>query len=462
MTFKRSGDPGEIELSVTLWRNGKKLTNKQGAGDLQQFVRGVEIFESIEQATLECMIIIEDSAGLMNAITGSEVFQVSIVGTIYDRTYNFRSYEIASRSRTNQGNDIYIVNCCSDEYVKNEVTNVFGHSDKVFNNKTEASQIVKYLVKNQKYLGSAKRVFAPETLNKHQLVVPNWRVFDTIYWIAQRTIRKKASGKGFQNGFAFFENGLGFHFKSIDKMIDDINDMGGPAKTNTTTGRPRLYEYEYTPKGADEGANDPFRIKTVVFPNERNFLNGLRHGTWSGYSIGFDPVTITSSIMGTSTDMSVDAYRYSLEESWKNMSHIGKNTKNPFSKADKEVKNLVNYPKRVRYTMLPNQNFDPNFFNKLVPQKSKNYEALVELQAYQWMRFESLKTIKLQIEVPGNLDLYVGSGVNIVIPNNFVSGGKTEIDKKYSGRYMIAALTHKTTGLKLLTEMFLVKDSVLK
>ena len=144
------------------------------------------------------------------------------------------------------------------------------------------------------------------------------------------------------------------------------------------------------------------------------------------------------------------------------MSHIGKGTANPFSKADKEVKNLVNYPKRVRYTMLPNQNFDPNFFNKLVPQKSKNYEALVELQAYQWMRFESLKTIKLQIEVPGNLDLYVGSGVNIVIPNNFVSGGKTEMDKKYSGRYMIAALTHKTTGLKLSTEMFLVKDSVLK
>ena len=312
------------------------------------------------------------------------------------------------------------------------------------------------------FIGSGKNVFVPETLNKHKFIVPNWRVFDTIYWVAQRTIRKKQStGKGYQNGFAFYENGMGFHFKSVDKMIDDINAQT-PSKTDPKTGKCCLYTYEYSPKGIDEGASDPFKIKKVVFPNERNFLNGLRHGTWSGYSIGFDPVTITSSIMGTSTDMSVDAYRYSLEESWKNMSHIGKNTKNPFSKADKEVKNLVNYPKRVRYTMLPNQNFDPNFFNKLVPQKSKNYEALVELQAYQWMRFESLKTIKLQIEVPGNLDLYVGSGVNIVIPNNFVSGGKTEIDKKYSGRYMIAALTHKTTGLKLLTEMFLVKDSVLK
>jgi len=461
MTFKRSGEPGEIELKVTLFRNGKKLENEQGASDLQQFIRGVEIYESIEQATLECMIIIEDSAGLMNALTGSETFQVSIVGTIMDRAYNFRSYEIASRSRTNQGTDIYIVNCCSEEYVRNEITNVFGHADTIFSGKTEASQIVKYLVKNQKFIGSNKNLFAPETLNKHNFVVPNWRAFDTIYWIAQRTIRKKGSGKGYQNGFAFFENGMGFNFKSIDKMIDDINEQD-PSDTNTTSGKAKLYEYEYSPKNADEGAQDPFKIKSVVFPNERNFLNGLRHGTWSGYSIGFDPVTISSSIMGTSTDMSVDAYRYSLEEMWKNMSHMGKNTTNPFSKADKEVKNMVDYPKRVRYSMLPNQNFDPKWWNKVNPQKSKNYESLVELQAYQWMRFESLKTIKLQVEIPGNLDLYVGCGINIVIPNTFVSGSKTEIDRKYSGRYMIAALTHKTTGLKLITELFLVKDSVLK
>ena len=231
---------------------------------------------------------------------------------------------------------------------------------------------------------------------------------------------------------------------------------------NKTTGKSRLYTYEYSPKGVDDGAADPFKIKKVVFPNERNFLNGLRHGTWSGYSIGFDPVTISSSFMGTSTDMSVDAYRYSLDDMWKNMSHMGKNSVNPFSKTDKEVKNMVDYPKRVRYTMLPNQNFDPKQFKATTPQKSRNYEALVELQAYQWMRFESLKTIKLQIEVPGNLDLYVGAGINILIPTNFVGGSKRTDDRKYSGRYMIAALTHKTTGQQLVTEMFLVKDSVLK
>mgnify|MGYP001179869396 CR=1 FL=1 len=463
MTFKRSGSPGEIELAVTIYRDGEKLTNDVGAYDLQQFVRGVEIYESIEQATLECMLIFEDSAGLLGAITGSEIFRISIGSSIIDRVYNFRSYEIASRSRTNQGNDIYIINCCSEEYVKNETTNVFGNSDTIFNNQTEASQIVNHLIKNKKYIGSGKALFCPETLNKHKFVVPNWRVFDTIYWIAQRTIRKKQStGKGYQNGFAFYENGMGFHFKSIDKMIDDINDASQNDESNKTTGKTRLYTYEYSPKGVDDGASDPFKIKKVVFPNERNFLNGLRHGTWSGYSIGFDPVTISSSFMGTSTDMSVDAYRYSLDDMWKNMSHMGKNSVNPFSKTDKEVKNMVDYPKRVRYTMLPNQNFDPKQFKAATPQKSRNYEALVELQAYQWMRFESLKTIKLQIEVPGNLDLYVGAGINILIPTNFVGGSKRTDDRKYSGRYMIAALTHKTTGQVLITEMFLVKDSVLK
>ena len=64
---------------------------------------------------------------------------------------------------------------------------------------------------------------------------------------------------------------------------------------------------------------------------------------------------------------------------------------------------------KVRYTILPNQIFD----QRNAEQPGRNYEALVELQAYQWMRFETLKTIKLQIEIPSNLDLYVGSGINI-------------------------------------------------
>ena len=457
MSIKRE-QVGEIDFTLLVYRNGQKLQNSEGSYDLKEFVRGFEIFESIENATIEASFIFEDAAGLIGALTGSEQFALNIVGTIVDKSYSFRSYEIESRTRTNQGSDVFIVNCASDEFVRNEVTNVFGNSEVIFKNGTEASQIVKQLVKNQKYLSSGKKVYLEETLNDHHFVAPNWRPFDAIYWIAQRTIRKSQSGGGFQNGFAFFENGLGFNFKSVDKMIEDINDQSPTEKTNTNTGKPRLYSYSYSPKRGDDGTMDSYKINALTFPSERNFLDGLRHGAWSGFSIGFDPNTVPNSKMGTSTDMSVDAYRYSLKELWSNMSHLGKNSTNPFEKADDNVKNLVDYPKRVRYTILPNQIFDPKFQQNA----DTNYEALVELQAYQWMRFESLKTIKLKIKIPGNLDLYAGHGINIVIPATTRSGSKTQIDKKYSGRYMIASLTHSSTGTILETELFLVKDSVLK
>ena len=183
---------------------------------------------------------------------------------------------------------------------------------------------------------------------------------------------------------------------------------------------------------------------------------GLRHGAWSGYSIGFDPVTITESKMGLSTDMSVDAYRYSIKELWKKMEHLnGKRNVSPISQMDTAVQAMIDYPKRVRYTMLPNQTFDPKYKDN--PQK--NYEELVELQAYQYLRFESFKNIKLQIKVPGNLDLYAGSGIEVVIPANY-NANTIQNDKKYSGRYIIAGITHQIANNVLTSELMLVKDSV--
>ena len=184
---------------------------------------------------------------------------------------------------------------------------------------------------------------------------------------------------------------------------------------------------------------------------------GLRHGTWSGFSIGLDPVTVSKSKMGASTDLSVDAYRYSIKEIWKNMEHLkgGKN-KNPIESMDSDIQDMIDFPKRVRYSIMPNQIFDEKNTNN--PQA--NYEQLVELQAYQWMRIEAIKNIKLQVVLPGNLDLYAGYGIEIDIPTTARSGSTTKIDKRYSGRYLIAGVTHKIVNNNMATELLLLKDSV--
>lgn len=74
---------------------------------------------------------------------------------------------------------------------------------------------------------------------------------------------------------------------------------------------------------------------------------------------------------------------------------------------------------------------------------------------------ESLKSTKLQIEIPGNVDLYVGAGIEITIAATFKKGGKPTVDERYSGRYLIASLTHKTTGFNMVTELLLMKDSTI-
>lgn len=457
MTLLRSR-VGDIDLEVSLYRDGQRIENSNGKWDLKEYVRTFEIFESINSATIEASLIIEDSGGLIGALTGSEMFKLQIKGTVYDRVYNLRSYNIRARSRTNQSNDIYIVDLVSDEFIKNEVLNVFGNSNVIFGGQTDTANVVTKLLKDARFLNSGKRLFIEETLNSHSFIASNWRIFDTIYWMSQRSIRKSQSGTNLQNGYAFYENSMGYHFKSIDQMIEDINQQSFSDSTNFTTGKVKLYNYEYSPKNVGNMGKDQFKITSIVFPEERNFLMGLRHGAWSGFSIGFDPSTISESKIGGSKDMSVDAYRYNITELWSKMSHLkGSKDTNPVENMDKNIQSIINYPRRVRYTILPNQVFDPKYQNN--PQK--NYEQIVELQAYQWMRFESIKNIRLQIEIPGNLDLYVGSGIEIQIPATFKTGDNTKTDKRYSGRYMIAALTHKGSPTNMVTELLLMKDSTI-
>ena len=157
---------------------------------------------------------------------------------------------------------------------------MFGNSQQIFSGDLEASSIIKKILLDKRYLQTKKKLFLEETINKQQFIAPNWRAFDCIYWLAQRSVRKAKKGGILQNGFVFYENSLGYHFKSIDKLIDDVNKQKED-KTNLNTGDAKLYTYVYATQNSDEGDSDQFKISTLVFPNEKNFLNGLRHGAWS-------------------------------------------------------------------------------------------------------------------------------------------------------------------------------------
>ena len=454
MTIRRN-QAGDVEVKVNVFRGGVKLQSAEGADDIYDFITGIEIYESITSSTIEAKILFNDGSGFIGAMTGSEQFRIVIKGTILDRVYYVRAYDIEARTRLNTA-DSFIVNCASDEFFQNEITNVFGNSQVVFDS-TTSSDIVEQLLKtDQRYIRTQKKIYIEESTNKQQFIATNWRPYDCIYWLAQRSTRKARKGGTLQNGFIFYENGLGLNFKSIDKIIDNVNNQS-ESDTNFNTGESKLYTYVYSTKSSGSDGSDQFKIESIVFPEERDFLTGLRNGAWAGFSMGFDPVTVTQSKMGLSTDMSVDAYRYGISAMWPKMSHLseGKSV-NPLTQLDPTIQSIVDYPRRTRYTALSNQIFDPKYKNN--PQK--NYEELVELQAYQWMRIESLKNIKLFLKIPGNLDLYAGNGINVVLPATYKRNQTTDVDRKYSGRYVIGGLTHKIVGDNMTSEVLLLKDSI--
>ena len=357
MTIRRN-QAGDVEVKVNVFRGGVKLQSAEGADDIYDFITGIEIYESITSSTIEAKILFNDGSGFIGAMTGSEQFRIVIKGTILDRVYYVRAYDIEARTRLNTA-DSFIVNCASDEFFQNEITNVFGNSQVVFDS-TTSSDIVEQLLKtDQRYIRTQKKIYIEESTNKQQFIATNWRPYDCIYWLAQRSTRKARKGGTLQNGFIFYENGLGLNFKSIDKIIDNVNNQS-ESDTNFNTGESKLYTYVYSTKSSGSDGSDQFKIESIVFPEERDFLTGLRNGAWAGFSMGFDPVTVTQSKMGLSTDMSVDAYRYGISAMWPKMSHLneGKSV-NPLTQLDPTIQSIVDYPRRTRYTALSNQIFDP-------------------------------------------------------------------------------------------------------
>ena len=85
-------DAGQIEFALSIFRDGQRLQTPDGQYNLDSFLRGFEIYESISSACMECTIILEDSGGVIGALTGSELFFLELRTSVKDRNYYFRSY----------------------------------------------------------------------------------------------------------------------------------------------------------------------------------------------------------------------------------------------------------------------------------------------------------------------------------------------------------------------------------
>lgn len=255
---------------------------------------------------------------------------------------------------------------------------------------------------------------------------------------------KKASGSA---GYLFFQNRKGFVFKSVDALAAHESDGGTPTVGGT-------YYYEYA-KGDNENTN---KIQEIIYDQEINMMKKLREGSYSSIVCCFNINT-----------GKYEEIVYSLKDTWKDMYHMGSQTKLPAGQ-----EKLSEYPSRVMSTVINHENWYSGI-GIASNEEEDGSENPSEFPDYQKQyisqsiaRVGIMFTQKLTISLAGQLELVVGDKVEVRVPNQVPDKDrdKEQWDPENSGTFLISKLNHQFdiknqsvyTVLELIRDSYGIKD----
>ena len=485
--MNQSGDNArEFHIKKLLLKtaDGKKTYN------IEDMILDFQYHESIESSFIRCDISILDAVDFNLQIFGGEEVEIQLsTSTAFngeDLHTKLKVYKIGSISKTERG-QLYILHCVSPEMYKdegNKIFKAFGPGEKSI----DADNVPKYICDN--YLGTAGTKKANkynfESHSKYTFIACSWKPSDAIHFLSDKVTRltgSSASNK--QSGFLFWSNRNGFNFRSIDSI----------AKGEAT--RNGVYTYTYV-QGAQEGADKRYAIEALTYPDKANHLANMRMGTYKTSAIGIsmgvqknsytpvsgakdeadaeesvDAVTSEGGVVsgtglspvpsGTISDLKVLTFNQVFGKADKvvdgNDDTKGKQAQPPFvMPAFFDVEKAQ--PTRMKIRALPGATHQTSTGN--VNNGTNSDVDVMAVAQYAAARYNLFKAIKLNITVAGNTALTAGNVIDLRIPSSTEEGTEVLLDKKFSGKYIIAGLTHIYHRQGMTTRLYLVRDSIPK
>ena len=423
------------------------------AYDIRDIVADFTYYESIESPFVRCDFTIVDAIDFNKTLMGGETIHVKLECKSSkgdDMDIKFRVYKIGSIIKSERG-QMYILHTATPEIYSNEMKKVFK-SFGPMEGAQNKDHIPKHLL--EKYWETdkvkSKYMEAHSTIN---FISPNWKVTDAIGHICDKVVRKKGSKASVkQSGFLFFENKKGFCFQSIDGMCEGQIDGA------------ESFTYTLAQQGADPPDDGMYVIESVQYPDKADHLRNMRLGTYKSISIGISiPVTTDSKVTDSGNSDKRGTIGAPQEVNYMQVFKMGSTIEKqpPYTLPD-DIDIEKSAPTRIHIRNLPNMK-NQEGSNHKAGTESNNDTLSVGL--YAAARYSLLKSVQLTIVIPGNPALTVGQILKVVIPASEQAPGdkgKVKEDKKYSGKYLIAGLTHTYKREGLTTELKLTRDSVKK
>lgn len=193
--------------------------------DLTPYCVRADIYESVLEPTTIGEFIISDKTGMFNHFVFTEQV-VCIKFTTYEDNprgavdYDFRIITAGpAETLPDDKGIVYKLTGISREAAKSPtLKNVPFTREKI-----ECENMVKAYLEAPNMLNSQKTLYAEKTSGLHTFVMNNITPFEAIDQVRMQAISQKYEG----SAFVFFENSRGYHFKSLEGLIDEgIKNIG--------------------------------------------------------------------------------------------------------------------------------------------------------------------------------------------------------------------------------------------
>ena len=376
----------------------------------------VDYYESIDSPTISMNLTFIDVDQVISrkGISGGEYIDLTVEVDGYDdfkltqKKHNLMLNSVRNVI-TETNKQVATLEFVSVESIINETARV---NKKFAGNVSQT--VFELLIGDKKGIQTTKNLDKHDATNSYSFVGNLKRPFDTVQWLCPKS---QSSTKNF--GFLFYENFDGYHFKSIEKLLEQE-----PSFTYTHTDKP----YDQ-----DTGA---FKILQNKMVQTNDIGMNLRMGMYANRTIYVDIVNGTKEIV----DFKISDF----------------NLKRP----PKLLNGIEDFPTRLMLRVN-----DMAVAQK--GSKKKEEQPTNELAVYQnksYIRNNLLFAQSFKISTSLNPDLRVGQVIEIKLP--FKKGdGESKTDSygnertnDPSGKYLISGLRQIIGGQKSESQLTLIRD----
>ena len=408
--------------------------------DIRNGVMSIDYFEDIFSPTVTAKIVVYNTGDTIKGkdgkiqslynglpLRGGERVSIKIAPNTeenagLDYSENYQDYLYVSSITnvlTSAKKESFVLNLVSRETITNETMRV----PIKFPTSSAIDVSIKKILKD--YLKIEKEIDADPTSNTYGFIGNMRKPFNIITWLASKAVSEQDNA-----GFFFYQTQDGYQFKSIDNLINQ---------------EPKA-EYEYTEVNvSDTERNNDFNILKYETNKNQDLLEKLRLGAYSSFIATFDPATNKFNLPQEAE------FTLSKSVDKDKVKNLGQELKLP-PIDDTSERTLGDIPSRVMTMVL-----DRGVLEKGVVRRPPVNADPMKYQAQSIMRYNTLSTQQMHMQVPLNTNLRAGDTIKCMFPK--VTSEDEDVDDEMSGLYLIKELCHHFDTEKSQTSMLLLRDT---